>query len=111
MPEVEEVKKNLRELVLPFARKVQPIYQQLNWTWQPDRIPRFVPQVKDIEETLCELIDSQDNLEFRIGTGGLQVFSVLPNEFDSCGHYGLKFEFCSSVIWSQGGSSHSEGIE
>jgi hypothetical protein len=39
-----------------FAAKVQPVYQLLQWTWQKNGKPPFIPTVDDVEIAITNLI-------------------------------------------------------
>jgi hypothetical protein len=51
---VEIIKKELKEKVIPFAAEVAPLYKQLDWTWHGNDLPTE----SMITSSLYELIDS-----------------------------------------------------
>lgn len=104
----KEIKSDLLEMVPEFAKKVQPLYQQLHWHWNRGSEEPFIPQVEDIEETLRDLIAGLDEDFASECTGGLCVYHRGPNEFDSCGEHGMYFHFGMCMIWGQGGKTRSE---
>ena len=46
---IEEIKKELCDIVPEFAKEVEPIYQLLEWEWRDG-----VPTKKDIQDSLLQ---------------------------------------------------------
>ena len=89
--EQKDIVAHLALLVGPFARKVQPIYALLGWTWGDDDLhnfrpelvsPSHIPTVGQIEAALHRKVQAlgefflkeEDHEYFRISSGGLEVF-------------------------------------
>jgi len=86
----EEIKERLKEKIPEFAKKIAPLYQELNWDWCDEGVPTTI----NIAETLRSLIDSLDITDTKeaqeIITGGLTVYWRKPTEFAS-GQFGIRF--------------------
>lgn len=97
--ETKEIRLQLKTLVPDFAKRVAPIYKQLNWEWQPGKV-RYVPTEANIAAELYRMIDDVylEEGEGNLATGGLKVFSEPPNDFDTCWNIGLKFELKHTTI-------------
>lgn len=74
----EEGIKHFRNIARDFAEQIAPVYRLVQWTWGfDDRIPT----VDEIEESLCELIDSFEKMKVEEGkpwdvslsSGGLRL--------------------------------------
>jgi len=90
--ELEQIKSELRELVPAFAQRVMPVYKLLKWEWAPGGTSAHVPDEKEIEQTLYELVDGLSEEYFGHGTGGLEVYYRMPDkETGEGGEYGLLF--------------------
>ncbi len=86
----KDVKGILYGRVSGFAERVAPIYQLLDWRWGEKDAP---PTQAEIEQTLGELIESQNGEGF-FSTGGLEVFY---DKEDS--EIGIRFSYCDSVFF------------
>lgn len=64
--------KEMRDEVRQFAKNVAPIYALLGWKWGGISRGR-VPNAKDIEETLMELLQEVKESGKSWETGGLRV--------------------------------------
>ena len=74
MPRMEllEVQDELRERAPVFAARVASIYRLLGWAWGGGD---YIPNEKDICETILNLIGCMDDVDHTNGTGGLWVYS------------------------------------
>jgi len=90
--ELEQIKNELRKLVPDFAERVAPVYEFLKWEWSPGGQIAHVPDAKEIEKTLLDLIEGLTDKHVGLGTGGLEVYYDLPDkETGDGGEYGLRF--------------------
>lgn len=70
--DLNNAKIKLIQKVPDFAKKIQPLYQLLGWTW--GGVKSFVPKAKEIEEALYRLISDIDEKSLFTRTGGLTVY-------------------------------------
>ena len=90
--EIEQIKTELRKLVPAFAQRVAPVYELLKWEWSPQGQVAHIPDAKEIEKTLVDLIEGLTDEYLGNGTGGLKVYYELPDkETGEGGEYGLLF--------------------
>ena len=67
--------KELRKKAGPFARKIAPVYNALNWEWYIDKESgNQIPDVVDIALNIMGLIDGLEKKnQLYISTGGISV--------------------------------------
>ncbi len=98
---LQEIKRNLRDLIPEFVIKVTPIYTLLEWYWtvkENKRVEPYIPDEKDISTTIKHLINGLNRNCLSIETGGLQVYHTKPTEFDD-GEYGIRFLVNSHKVY------------
>lgn len=83
---VENIRRDLHSHCLEFSLRLAPLYELLSWEWGS----MGVPNAKEIEKTLHELVDDLSEETTRVGTGGLWAYYEKPTRVDS-GEYGLSF--------------------
>ena len=79
--ELEEIKKDLSDMVERFAKKVSSIYQVLGYTWSG--LNDSIPEKGDIKAKLLNMIDDLTCYVFRVKSGHLQVgyvFKIMREE-------------------------------
>jgi hypothetical protein len=79
--EIKDIKKALEEEAPEFAKKVEPVYQALNWKWgQEYQIPdtdKILKALNRLIENFCKGLTKYRGREFKryaIGSGGLEVY-------------------------------------
>lgn len=88
---IEEIKTELKKMVLGFATKVQPVYELLGWEWSPGKEKPHIPSAGEIENVLYSLIEHLREGEDNWSQGGLSAYFSMPSA-EEPGHYGLAFE-------------------
>ena len=84
--ELVKVKTELKKLVPDFAKRVAPVYTLMDWEWSPMDKPAHIPDSKEIENTLDNLIDGLNEEDTGNSTGGLYVEYDIEN-----GECGISF--------------------
>lgn len=87
--EIEQIKTELRKLVPAFAQRVAPVYEFLKWEWSSEGEIAHIPDAKEIEKTLLDLIEGLTDKYVGHGTGGLEVYYEY---YEEGGEYGLLFK-------------------
>lgn len=85
-----EAIKQFRKKIPKFAKKVAPLYQQLNWEWKG--VTNRIPNEEDIKNTLFRLLGYLEE-ENGLGgsTGGLNISEEVCPEMETVS-YKMSFE-------------------
>lgn len=96
-------KESVKCAVDALAKRVAPVYTQLNWRWGRLRRP---PNEKEIREELLELYKQLSSEELdegvsdgSVGTGGLEVYRYRDEERRV--HYVFRFKIEEYLDWHE----------